>query len=74
MSSLLQLETYVDECTQLLKSRFDEFAASNRTLNMGHWLQCYAFDVIGYITVFPPSFSWNLFGLIYASLPSVLDS
>lgn len=48
MSSLVTYEAYVDNCTSLLKQRFHELAASEKgVVNMGHWLQCYAFDVIG---------------------------
>lgn len=50
MSTLVNYEPYVDGCTALLKERFCELATSGRTINLFHWLQCYAFDVIGEIT------------------------
>ncbi|KAI0026120.1 cytochrome P450 [Xylariomycetidae sp. FL0641] len=50
MTSLLTYEPYVDECNELLCQRLQEMAAERETVNMAHWLQCYAFDVIGMIT------------------------
>jgi cytochrome P450 len=50
MSSLVRYEPSVNECTSLLAQRFSELAAYGNTINFGHWLQCYAFDVIGLIT------------------------
>jgi cytochrome P450 len=51
MSALAQLEPFVDECSSILRTRFTEFANQRRTINMAHWMQCYAFDVVGEITV-----------------------
>ncbi|KAK3902853.1 cytochrome P450 [Staphylotrichum tortipilum] len=53
MSSLVHYESYVDECADLFCQRMSEMTAGNiagRPVDMGHWLQCYAFDVIGLIT------------------------
>jgi hypothetical protein len=63
MSALVSYEPYVDECADLLSTRLGEMAAappgssssssSSRgvvSVNMAHWMQCYAFDVIGCIT------------------------
>lgn len=50
MSSLINYEGYVDSCADIFSKRLTEFAASGETINMGHWFQCYAFDVIGDIT------------------------
>ncbi|TVY29916.1 Pisatin demethylase [Lachnellula hyalina] len=50
MSTLVSYEQYVDHCTALLVQRFDELAQSHHIINLYHWLQCYAFDVIGEIT------------------------
>jgi cytochrome P450 len=53
MSSLVHYESYVDECAELFCQRLLEMSAtdgSSRPVDMGHWLQCYAFDVIGMIT------------------------
>jgi hypothetical protein len=51
MTDLAQLEPFVDEFSFLLRTRFTEFADQKRTIDMAHWMQCYAFDVIGEITV-----------------------
>lgn len=50
MSSLLSYEVYVNECTDILQKRFSEFSKQGATIDLTHWLQCYAFDVIGNIT------------------------
>ena len=50
MSSLLSYEGYVSECTELLMARLAEFAQTGKVLDLTHWLQCYAFDVMGNIT------------------------
>jgi len=51
MTSLVQLEPFVDECTTILKTKLEEFAKSGASIDISHWMQCYAFDVIGKITV-----------------------
>lgn len=50
LSSLVTYEAYVDECEALLQARLREFASKEEEINLVHWLQCYAFDVIGDIT------------------------
>jgi hypothetical protein len=55
----------VDECIGIFKQRLDEFATKGQFIDLGHWLQCYAFDVIGKITVrillcISPSIGCNL--------------
>ncbi|KAJ5385634.1 hypothetical protein N7517_003545 [Penicillium concentricum] len=50
MSNLVQMEPFVNDCTKLLVGKFAKFAEQGRSVDMGHWLQCYAFDVIGNIT------------------------
>lgn len=50
MSSLTTYELYVDECTDLFALRLTEVAGTGVEMNMGHWFQCLAFDVIGLIT------------------------
>ncbi|RTE70333.1 hypothetical protein BHE90_015278 [Fusarium euwallaceae] len=52
MSSLLKLETFVDDCTAIPDMRFGEMASLGEFLDVGHWVQCYAFDVIGNPTRF----------------------
>ncbi|THC95540.1 hypothetical protein EYZ11_004965 [Aspergillus tanneri] len=39
-----------DHCTNLFSQRLTEFAERGQSFNLGYWLQCYAFDVIGEIT------------------------
>ncbi|KAJ5182615.1 hypothetical protein N7492_000231 [Penicillium capsulatum] len=50
MSSLIHYEGFVDQCADLFTARLSEFADNEQSFNLGHWLQCYAFDVIGNIT------------------------
>ena len=50
MTSLVSYETFVDDCASIFESRLREIAESGETINMGHWFQCYAFDVIACIT------------------------
>lgn len=50
MSSLMSYETYVDQCADIFAQRLSEIAASGRPVDMAHWLQAYAFDVIACIT------------------------
>jgi len=51
MTSLVSYEPYVDNCVDLLNDQFTRFAESGSDTDLAHWLQCYAFDVIGEITV-----------------------
>ena len=51
MSSLVSYEPYVDECSAIFLRRLSEFADSGVAVDMGHWFQCYAFEVIGKMTV-----------------------
>jgi hypothetical protein len=50
MSSLKTYEPYVDSCAAIFQQRLSEFAMKGAMIDMAHWLQCYAFDVIGDIT------------------------
>jgi cytochrome P450 len=50
MTSLVSYEPFVDECADTFAQRLTEIAASGGSINMGHWFQCYAFDVIACIT------------------------
>ncbi|PQE12870.1 cytochrome P450 oxidoreductase protein [Rutstroemia sp. NJR-2017a BBW] len=51
MSSLVGYERFVDNCTEMLCARFRELSDYERgAVDLQHWLQCYAFDVIGEIT------------------------
>lgn len=51
MTSLVSLEPFVEECTEALFARLEEFAKLRLSIDVSHWMQCYAFDVIGKITV-----------------------
>jgi cytochrome P450 len=50
MSSLVGYEPFVNNCSLMLTQRFSEVAKLGRTIDLQHYLQCYAFDVIGEIT------------------------
>lgn len=59
MSTMLSYEAHVDECIEILDKKFREFSSTQKVIDFGHWMQCYAFDVIGKITVgsyFPGQF------------------
>lgn len=51
MSTLLRYETYVDNCISILCEHLDKAARNQKPLSMNQWMQCFAFDVIGEITV-----------------------
>jgi cytochrome P450 len=50
MTSLIAYGPAVNNCISLISSRFAELANAERVVNLHHYLQCYAFDVIGEIT------------------------
>jgi cytochrome P450 len=50
MSALVGYEPFVDNCSSLLTSRLHSLALTSQVIDLQHWLQCYAFDVIGEIT------------------------
>ncbi|KAF0638901.1 hypothetical protein FPSE5266_05719 [Fusarium pseudograminearum] len=50
MSALIHYEVFVDHCANLFHIRLTELSASGRPIDMRHWFQCYAFDLIGMIT------------------------
>jgi hypothetical protein len=50
MTALLEMEPFVDQCSSIFQTRLGEFADQKTTFDLGHWLQCYAFDVVGEIT------------------------
>ena len=51
VTSLLSYERFVDKCNQELCEKFKIFATSGRVVDIPQWMQYYAFDVIGEITV-----------------------
>ncbi|KAI1424805.1 cytochrome P450 [Xylaria sp. FL1777] len=50
MTSLVSYEPYVNQCADIFSQRLSEMSQAGVAVDMGHWLQCYAFDVIGHIT------------------------
>lgn len=44
---LLESEEAVDSCTQLFVTRLRELTKNDRPIDLGVWLQYYAFDVVG---------------------------
>ncbi|KAG9237237.1 cytochrome P450 [Amylocarpus encephaloides] len=50
MSSLISHEPAVNDCISLLSARLSEIAKAGKTIDLQHYLRCYAFDVIGEIT------------------------
>lgn len=50
MSSLVSYENYVEECMDVFLKKMESFSISKKTIDMAHWFQCYAFDVMGEIT------------------------
>ncbi|OKL64466.1 hypothetical protein UA08_00990 [Talaromyces atroroseus] len=50
LTSLMSYEPFVNRCIDLFVDRLSEFSQTNEEIDLGHWMQCYAFDVIGCIT------------------------
>ncbi|TGJ87215.1 hypothetical protein E0Z10_g1517 [Xylaria hypoxylon] len=50
MTSLVSYEPYVNQCADIFSRRLCELGEAGVSVDMGHWMQCYAFDVIGQIT------------------------
>lgn len=51
LSALLAYEPFVEDCIDLLCQKLEEHGSTTATIDVAYWLQCYAFDVIGEITV-----------------------
>ncbi|CAI6091322.1 unnamed protein product, partial [Clonostachys chloroleuca] len=73
MSSLVNYEPFVDECTALFSGQLTKYADRGEAIEIGHWFQCYAFDVIGNIT-FSQRFGFLDSGDDVANLPKALAS
>lgn len=54
MTTLVNYEEYVDECLVLFQKRLHEFATQGTVIDMGLWVQFFAFDVVSSLTVGPP--------------------
>jgi cytochrome P450 len=50
MTSLVSYETFVNQCADIFAQRLQDMADTGESINMRHWFQCYAFDVIACIT------------------------
>ncbi|KAJ5946669.1 hypothetical protein N7454_003508 [Penicillium verhagenii] len=50
MSSLLEMEPAIDSCTRVFTSQLDKFADRKQPVDLGAWLQYYAFDAVGEVT------------------------
>jgi hypothetical protein len=55
VTSLLSYEHFVDQNNLQLCNKLEEFANTGRVFNVPIWMQYYAFDVIGSISVNEPS-------------------
>lgn len=51
LSALIETERYIDSTMVAFFQHLDHFASSGESFNLGNWLQFYAFDVIGELTV-----------------------
>ncbi len=58
LANVLKHEDHIGKCTILFLERMTEFADKGETVDIGHWLQMYAFDVVGEL-----SFG-NMFGFM----------
>jgi cytochrome P450 len=47
LTNLLESEAAIDSCTELFMSRLDQWASNGKPIDLGMWLQYYAFDVVG---------------------------
>ena len=50
LPNLLQSETAIDSCIDLFMSRLRELINTNSSVDLGAWLQYFAFDVVGEVT------------------------
>lgn len=47
MSSILESEPYINDCTELFVTKLEGMADGKTSIDLGRYLQLYAFDVIG---------------------------
>ncbi|KAJ5689208.1 cytochrome P450 pisatin demethylase [Penicillium macrosclerotiorum] len=47
LGSLLEMESGVDSCSEILVNKLRDYADKKRPVDLGKWLQYYAFDVVG---------------------------
>lgn len=72
LSNVLKSEKYIDQCSQLLMQRLGDFADNETMIDLGQWLQMYAFDVIGEL-YFGRMFGFLETGADHQSLIQSLD-
>ncbi|KAK8132120.1 cytochrome P450 oxidoreductase [Apiospora kogelbergensis] len=72
MSALLSYEPYVDECVTLFLERMAGFTRAGQIVDMAHWFQCFAFDVMGH-TVYSQRFGFLDRGEDIAGTMQALD-
>lgn len=73
LSTLLKLEPLIDEVTKTFVHKMRTFAQQSVKVDLGEWLQFYAFDVIGAIT-FSQTFGFLDSGSDYNEVISGLDT
>ncbi|GAP85089.2 putative cytochrome P450 family protein [Rosellinia necatrix] len=54
MESTKRFEPLINELTETLLEKLDNFATSSQTIDLGFWIQLYAFDVIGVVSFSKP--------------------
>ncbi|KAI0528350.1 cytochrome P450 [Xylaria digitata] len=54
MESTMKLESQIDELVTPLLKKLDEVASTKDTIDLGYWLQLFAFDVIGAVPFSKP--------------------
>ncbi|RAL03462.1 cytochrome P450 [Aspergillus ibericus CBS 121593] len=50
MSAMVSYEPYVNDCIRRFFVQLDSLSNTSSTMDLGHWLQCFAFDTISDIT------------------------
>ena len=50
LPNLLQSEAAIDSCVNLFMDRLNEFSFKGEAVDLGAWLQYFAFDVVGEVT------------------------
>ncbi|RMZ66182.1 pisatin demethylase [Pyrenophora seminiperda CCB06] len=63
MSNVLKNESAIDDCTTLLMKRLEEATGAGQDVDLGYWLELYAYNVIGHL----------LFGRSFGFLESGTD-
>ncbi|KPM36157.1 hypothetical protein AK830_g10426 [Neonectria ditissima] len=72
MSSLVSYEPSVEDCIALFSRRLSGFCREGKPVDLGRWLQFYAFDVIGAIT-FSKRFGFMEHGRDVGDIISTID-